>query len=322
MSDNEERTPKKAEQGDKTSKGQKRRGRPTLAEQLGRQRANSVGSLLGEQYKRRREEEEEKEREKVEKEFIEQFQKTRKIGRSPPEKRAETEKIREQQQVKMNRDTNMEKLTELMLTIKQDTEEIKKENRELRSEIKEMKEEWNKKLESWEKERKELENQTKILKDRITRLEKKEDNRERRERKNNIIIKGEELTRKETPRETVEYMLKKELQVEAEVEEAFWIGKGNRSILLAKLRSWHQKREVMIKKKNLKGKKLYIDNDLTKKERDIQQNIVDLAKVEKAEGAQVKIGYRKLQIDDKIFVWKEKRLKEVKFWSRQSSRNN
>ena len=73
----------------------------------------------------------------------------------------------------------------------------------------------------------------------------------------------------------------------------------------------------MLKKNTLKDKRLFIDNDLTKKEREIQKNIKDIAKAEREQGAKVKIGYRKVKINDKTFIWKEDGgLKEVNFWSR------
>lgn len=90
------------------------------------------------------------------------------------------------------------------------------------------------------------------------------------ERRNNIILRGEEIIGKGTPQETVRHVLKEDVNIEADVEEAYWIRKRQKgSILLAKLRNWQQKEEVMLKKNQMKGKKLYIDNGLTKKERDV-----------------------------------------------------
>lgn len=74
------RRPGKAK-GAKTGKG-----RPTHAEHLGRQRANSFESII-DSFKRKREEEKDKIR--TEKELLEKFQKTRAVSRSPPTKRIE-----------------------------------------------------------------------------------------------------------------------------------------------------------------------------------------------------------------------------------------
>lgn len=86
-------------------------------------------------------------------------------------------------------------------------------------------------------------------------------------------MKGEELTEKETPKETVEFVLEQNLQIKLEVEDALWIKKKKGgSILIAKLKSWEDKRAIMVKKNKLKGKKLYIENDLTLAEREVQKN--------------------------------------------------
>lgn len=159
--------------------------------------------------------------------------------------------------------------------------------------------------------------QTGEMLERLREIERREEARERRERRNNIILKGEELPCGGTPKANVEQVLVQHLQVKAEIEEAFWIGRGKRgSALIAKLKSWQQKKEVMMNKNKLKNKKIYINNDLTKKkERRIQREIAEVAKVEREGGAKVKIGYQKLKVNDRIVRWKEEgATEEVKFW--------
>lgn len=94
------------------------------------------------------------------------------------------------------------------------------------------------------------------------------------------------------------------------------------AILVAKLKSGQQKKEIMLRKGKLKGKKLYIENDLTKKEREVQRELVKLANTEKAQGSQVKTKYRKLWVNDRFFNWgKEGGLVETDFRNRQGSTN-
>lgn len=108
--------------------------------------------------------------------------------------------------------------------------------------------------------------QTGEMLERLREIERREEARERRERRNNIILKGEELPCGGTPKANVEQVLVQHLQMKAEIEEAFWIGRGKRgSALIAKLKSWQQKKEVMMNKNKLKNKNIYINNDLTKK---------------------------------------------------------
>lgn len=127
----------------------------------------------------------------------------------------------------------------------------------------------NKKQEAWEKEKEEIESRIKELEsrkeqkrellERLREIERREEARERRERRNNIILKGEELPCGGTLKAKVEQVLVQHLQVKAEIEEAFWIGRGKRgSALIAKLKSWQQKKEVMTNKNKLKNKNIYI----------------------------------------------------------------
>lgn len=113
------------------------------------------------------------------------------------------------------------------------------------------------------------------------------------------------------------------LGAKVEVEKAHRIEKKQGgSFVVTKLRIWEQKREVMIKKNKLKGKQLYTD-DLTVKERAIQKEIRDIAKKEREQGTETKVGYRKLKVENKVFKWKEGgSFKEIKFWSRQNLVDN
>jgi hypothetical protein len=50
----------------------------------------------------------------------------------------------------------------------------------------------------------------------------------------------------------------------------------------------------------------YIDDDLTKEERETQKKLRELAREEKDRGKRVKIGYRKIQINGEWFRWDER----------------
>lgn len=291
-------------------KEQRETGIQTIKEHLIRQRTKSLSEVSkrkrkGEDVKGLTEEEEEK------------LNKTRKIGGSPTQSKEMVE-------------DRLEKFVELVLNLQK---EIKDEIKDFKAEIKDFKTEWRCNQEEWNKEKKELERRLKQLEnkekrsdgtaERIEWLEGREETRERRERRNNIVIKGEEIPERETALQSVEEVLKKHLQIEVGIQEAFWIRKElKRSRIVAKLSSWEEKRLVMNKKNKLKGKKLFIDNDLTKKERDIQKNIQEQGKTERENGARVKIGYKKMQINDKYFVWKDGiGLKAANGWSGQKSGN-
>lgn len=65
-----------------------------------------------------------------------------------------------------------------------------------------------------------------------------------------------------------------------------------------KLEKWGNKKKIMLKTKEL-DKGIYIEDDLTKKEREMQRKIKDLAVKYKKSGRIVKVGYFKLCIEGK-----------------------
>lgn len=66
----------------------------------------------------------------------------------------------------------------------------------------------------------------------------------------------------------------------------------------AKLKS--REKKIGYDKKRFNNKNLFIDNDMTQSERQIQKNLRLITEVEKHKGAKMKIGYRKLQMNDKF----------------------
>jgi polysaccharide deacetylase 2 family uncharacterized protein YibQ len=68
-----------------------------------------------------------------------------------------------------------------------------------------------------------------------------------------------------------------------------------------KIEEWSGKEKVMKQKGKLTQKKetekIFIDNDLTKQEREIQKKLRTIAKEQKRERKEVKIGYRHTTIE-------------------------
>jgi hypothetical protein len=101
--------------------------------------------------------------------------------------------------------------------------------------------------------------------------------------------------------------------VKVNVKEAFKINKDK--MMLAKIESWKQKKNIMLSKSKLKEKKvrgfICIDDDLTKEERKTQKKLRELAREERDRGKRVKIGYRKIQINGDWFWfrWDESQAK-------------
>lgn len=94
-------------------------------------------------------------------------------------------------------------------------------------------------------------------------------------------------------------------------------GMEGREVVIIELEDWETKEKIMKEKKKLREKymnKIYIDHDLTREEREVQRRIRERAKKEREEGKRIKIGYKKINIEGKLYVWSEEMgdLKEKK----------
>ncbi|KAJ3616643.1 hypothetical protein MTP99_015968 [Tenebrio molitor] len=129
-------------------------------------------------------------------------------------------------------------------------------------------------------------------------IEEKMEQREKKERKNNVIITGIGAISGNVER-GVEEWLEREIGVKVNVKEAFKINKDK--MMLAKIENWEQKKNIML------------NDDLTKEERETQKKLRELAREERDRGKRVKIGYRKIQINGDWFRWdkRQEKLKKI-----------
>ncbi|XP_043474887.1 DNA ligase 1-like [Leptopilina heterotoma] len=160
--------------------------------------------------------------------------------------------------------------------------------------------EWRKEKENWKKEKEELFQ-------RIRRLESDKEKKERENRKLNIVLKGVEFS-EEKIEEKVEEFIEKSLNVKINVVNAYVVRKNKDDkkgkMVVAKLHSWDMKKQIMKKKKELQ-RGIYIDDDLTEKERSIQQEVRRRAREERDKGKNTKIGYMSVQIEGKWLRWND-----------------
>lgn len=202
----------------------------------------------------------------------------------------------------------------MLKEIKTELAAIRKENTDCKKEMEKMRDKFEEKEKIWEKEKTEIFSK-------MGEMERKMEQWERKERKNNIIVNGLKISGMD-PKKKIEELVEKELGIKVEIKEAYRLGKDEKkSMFLAKIGSWEEKEQIMRAKKNLAkpGKKkedmVYINDDLTVRERNIQKEISAKAKEERDKGKKVKIGYGKLIIDGTAWKWneKEKKLLEKNF---------
>jgi len=75
--------------------------------------------------------------------------------------------------------------------------------------------------------------------------------------------------------------------------------------------SWERKKEIMRRKKKLGSREIYIDNDLTQKEKEMQRKLREV-RGERANGGRTRVGYRRIEIKGQIYIWNEEETRIVK----------
>jgi hypothetical protein len=141
--------------------------------------------------------------------------------------------------------TMIREMREEIKTLRKELAAVKEENGEIRKELATVREEMR-----GRKEKGQLEKADWIK--RMKMIVEKMEQREKKERKNNVIITGIGAISGNIERE-VEEWLEREIGVKVNVKEAFKINKDK--IMLAKIESWEQKKNIMLSKSKLKEKK-------------------------------------------------------------------
>uniref|UniRef100_A0A6P7H0T8 Uncharacterized protein LOC114348931 n=1 Tax=Diabrotica virgifera virgifera TaxID=50390 RepID=A0A6P7H0T8_DIAVI len=100
----------------------------------------------------------------------------------------------------------------------------------------------------------------------------------------------------------IKNFIKKEIEVEPEIKE---VKKISENKCLVELLGTEGKTKVIENKHKLKKKRnlVYINNDLTAKEREIDYHIRKRAQTEKNKGKQVQIKYQKIIIENEEWIW-------------------
>jgi len=125
----------------------------------------------------------------------------------------------------------------------------------------------------------------------VNKLRKMILDKEKKERKNNIVIKGA------NPVGDLSKWVQKFLKDSLEVDYGLGQVKISRRVVIVKLGSEERKREIMQKKNKLCGGNIFIENDLTWEERKSQREIRVWAKQQRAKGKRIKIGYGKIRVN-------------------------
>jgi len=190
-------------------------------------------------------------------------------------------------------------------------EEIRKEREAVQSEREAMKaerEEWKEekeKLSAWLDETDQLTRKVETLQAAMEKMEEETDRRRKEEKRRGIIIYGaeEDVNDKQAADRVAENL---------GVQSSTWdvigrmgkAGGGPRARpLLVRTRTAGEKVAAMKKKANLKGTRIYIDDDLDAKERRMQRELRDAVAAARREGKRAKMAYGRMWINEVGYVW-------------------
>lgn len=144
----------------------------------------------------------------------------------------------------------------------------------------------------------------------VRKLKRIIEDKERKERKNNIVIRGLK-NEKGDARETGKEFLEKEFRMRGKIKHIRTEGKEKREVLIVEMEDWQAKENIMTAKSRLRGRNIFIDHDLTKEEREVQRKLRERVRKEREAGKKAKVGYRKVIIEGKVYMWNEEE-EEVK----------
>lgn len=187
-------------------------------------------------------------------------------------------------------------------------EELNKMMRQMLTEIKDIKTG----QQIYENEIKILKEENKTLKDKIVALEDRVNLIEKRDRKNNIILKGINLDGKDAKTE-LETFFKNKLEVNVTIDTAEVIKpKLAQAFVKVKMNTWQDKINIMRAKNKLKGTNNYIDDDLNQQEQKMQASLREYAKQERGRGKEAKVGYGRIYINRERWDWDQQKEEIVK----------
>lgn len=212
--------------------------------------------------------------------------------------------------------TNMGDISDIkniLKEIKDEMTECRKEMQKNNEEIRALREDMAKMKKEWESEKETLNNRLNLTENKLEKLE-------REKIRNNLVITGIKVDTedKNVLKEAATTFIRQQLSVEANIIKAYKIGEQK---CMLEMGSFENKLEILKNTPKLKGSKVYMDSALTYNERNIQRIIRSTAKSEKENGAKVKIGYQKIEIDGKILRWDNKQQKLLECPQNENSKN-
>lgn len=132
--------------------------------------------------------------------------------------------------------------------------------------------------------------------------ERQREMEERELRKKNLMIRGIRTVGKGL-KEEVKKVIKEQMGIEIYIKKVATVGGG----LLVELESFSNKIDIIKRKGKLRGINLWIQDDFTPREKEVQEWLEMVAEEEGKRGHEVKTSYQKIMVDGEWYKWDEKK---------------
>lgn len=161
------------------------------------------------------------------------------------------------------------------------------------------------------------------VREEIKKMKRVIEEKERKERKNKIVIRGLRRSKgvNDLGNEAMK-ILEMEFGVKEKVKEINVVGSEGREVIIAEMVRWEDKEGIMKRKEKLVGSGIYIDHDLTREERSVQRKLREIARREREEGRRIKVGYRKIIIEGKTYRWSDEEGDAIEEGKKEENRKN
>lgn len=175
---------------------------------------------------------------------------------------------------------------------KEEIEKLKESRDLLKEELRVVKEE-----------RKGMDREEQVVdKDRMSQMERKWEMKEREERKENVIIKGMD-TRGEI-KEKVNELLDT-MKEGIRTDEVRILKHGYDGMVWMKLKSSEERRMILENKNKLRGRREWVEKDLTWEERRVQWKLRSMAAKMRVNDKRVRVDHGKIWVEEKWWFWVE-----------------
>lgn len=199
--------------------------------------------------------------------------------------------------IETDKEDKLDRIISMMLEMREELKEYKENMKTIIMENEQLKQQNEKIAKKNEEIKRELESMRNSIED-----------MEKEKRKCNIVITGKftekiEMTHNEMNDELKDFM-RKNLDVQVNFKQVRKIGERT---CLIELENIQDKQNIMRNKHKLQKikERIYINNDLSRKDRNKQQQIRIKVKEARSQGKIVKVGNNKIQIDKELWEWNQ-----------------